>query len=116
MPLTMKVAFWPILGDKIWGWMGDAIDTLSVATTLFGVCTSLGLGVQQLNAGFNRLDPSIPVSVNAQIVIIWSVTSLATISVVSGLKVGIRRLSEICWILGAHPALSACVPTGLPPC
>lgn len=54
LPMTMKSAFFPVIGDKIFGWMGDAIDTISVATTLFGVCTSLGLGVIQLNAGAPR--------------------------------------------------------------
>jgi choline-glycine betaine transporter len=51
LPMTLKSAFYPIIGDKIFGWMGDAIDVLSVVTTLFGICTSLGLGVIQLNAG-----------------------------------------------------------------
>ena len=53
--MTMKSSFYPVIGDKIFGWMGDAIDTISVATTLFGVCTSLGLGVIQLNSGAARL-------------------------------------------------------------
>jgi hypothetical protein len=44
--MTMKSAFYPLIGDKIFGWMGDLLDVISVATTLFGVCTSLGLGVQ----------------------------------------------------------------------
>lgn len=44
--MTMKSAFYPLIGDKIFGWMGDMLDVVSVATTLFGVCTSLGLGVQ----------------------------------------------------------------------
>ena len=96
--MTMKSAFYPILGDKIFGWMGDAIDTVSVATTLFGVCTSLGLGVIQLNAGLNRMNESIGINQTSQAIIIWSITALATISVVSGVKVGIRRLSEINWL------------------
>jgi choline-glycine betaine transporter len=57
--MTMKSAFYPILGDKIFGWMGDLLDIVSVATTLFGVCTSLGLGVRQLNTGIKRLNPKI---------------------------------------------------------
>lgn len=65
--MTMKSAFYPILGDKIFGWMGDMLDVVSVATTLFGVCTSLGLGVQQLNTGFNRLNPSIPENFTTQV-------------------------------------------------
>ena len=65
--MTMKSCFYPLLGDKIFGWMGDVIDTLSIITTLFGVCTSLGLGVIQLNAGLNFLNPDIPKSTLAQV-------------------------------------------------
>ena len=48
------------MGDRIFGWMGDAIDILSVMTTLFGVCTSLGLGTRQLNAGLHMINSDIP--------------------------------------------------------
>ena len=51
MKMTMKSCFYPLLGDRIFGWIGDFIDILSIITTLFGVCTSLGLGVMQINAG-----------------------------------------------------------------
>ena len=49
--MTMRTCFYPLLGDTIFGFMGDVIDILSVVCTMFGVCTSLGLGVIQLNAG-----------------------------------------------------------------
>jgi BCCT, betaine/carnitine/choline family transporter len=65
--MTMKSAFYPLLGDKIFGWMGDTIDIISVATTLFGVCTTLGLGVQQINSGVSRLNPNIPVNTTTQV-------------------------------------------------
>ena len=91
---------YPLIGDKIYGWMGDAIDIISVVCTMFGVCTSLGLGVMQLNAGVHRLRDTIEVSTLNQIIIIWCVTACATVSVISGLKMGIRRLSEICFALG----------------
>jgi len=100
LPMTMRSCMYPLIGDKIYGWMGDAIDILSVVCTMFGVCTSLGLGVMQLNAGVHRLRSSIEVSTLNQIIIIWCVTACATASVISGLKMGIRRLSEICFILG----------------
>lgn len=67
LPMTMKSAFYPILGDKIFGWMGDLLDIVSVATTLFGVCTSLGLGVKQLNTGFSRLNSKIDESFQNQV-------------------------------------------------
>ena len=59
LPMTMKSCFYPLIGDKIFGWMGDLIDIISVLTTLFGVCTSLGLGTRQLNAGFNVFNSDI---------------------------------------------------------
>ncbi|RMX43466.1 hypothetical protein pdam_00001886 [Pocillopora damicornis] len=100
LPMTVRSCFYPLIGKKIFGWMGDAVDILSVVCTMFGVCTSLGLGVIQMNTGFNRLWNQIEVTTSNQIIIIWCVTACATASVVSGLKVGIRRLSEICFILG----------------
>lgn len=98
--MTMKSAFYPIMKEKIYSWIGDMIDVLSVATTLFGVCTSLGLGVTQLNAGLQRLNPDIGVNQNTQTAIIWVITLMATISVVSGVKMGIRRISELNFSLG----------------
>ena len=107
LPMTMRTCFYPLIGEKIYGWMGDAIDILSVVCTMFGVCTSLGIGVIQMNTGFNRLFDKIEVTVKNQIIIIWCVTACATASVVSGLKVGIRRLSEICFTLGMFLMLIA---------
>lgn len=100
LPMTMRSCMYPLIGDKIYGWMGDAIDIISVVCTMFGVCTSLGLGVMQLNAGVHRLESSVKVSTLNQIIIIWCVTACATVSVISGLKLGIRRLSETCFALG----------------
>ncbi|KAJ7373553.1 hypothetical protein OS493_011155 [Desmophyllum pertusum] len=100
LPMTMRSCFYPLLGDRIYGWMGDFIDILSIVCNMFGVCTSLGLGVIQLNAGFKRLNRNIEFSTTNQIITIWGVTVLATGSVISGLKLGIRRLSEICFSIG----------------
>lgn len=100
LPMTMRSCFYPLLGDRIYGWMGDFIDTLSVVCTMFGVCTSLGLGAIQLNAGFQRLNRDIAFSTTNQIITIWGVTACATLSVISGLKLGIRRLSELCFGIG----------------
>ena len=60
LPMTMKSCFYPLIGDRIFGWMGDLIDTVSILTTLFGVCTSLGLGTRQLNSGLSMINPNIP--------------------------------------------------------
>ena len=68
--MTMKSCFYPLIGDKIFGWMGDLIDMVSILTTLFGVCTSLGLGTRQLNNGINMVNPDIPADdLNIQVVL-----------------------------------------------
>jgi choline/glycine/proline betaine transport protein len=93
LPLTVRSAFYPILGDRIRGPIGDAIDTLAIVGTLFGVATSLGLGVVQINAGLSYtvdIEPSRFV----QLILIAVITAVATISVVLGLDKGIKRLSE----------------------
>lgn len=100
MPLTMKTTFYPLLGDKIYGWIGDTIDVVSVITTMFGVVTSLGLGVMQINTGLHRLNSDIKDDTDNQTIIIWAITAVATISVATGVKLGIRRLSEITFTLG----------------
>lgn len=94
LPLTMRSVFYPLLGDRIYGWMGNAIDILAVASTLFGLATSLGFGVQQVNAGFNFL-VGLPISVPVQVGLIAIITGFATASVVSGLDAGVRKLSEL---------------------
>ena len=100
LPMTIRSCFHPLLGDRIFGWMGEVIDTLSVIVTMFGVCTSLGLGVVTINSGLNRMNSDIEENSTNQIIIIWAITFIATISVISGIKVGIRRLSEICFAMG----------------
>ena len=60
LPLTMKSCFYPLMGNSIFGWMGDVIDSLCIMSILFGVCTSLGLGTRQLNAGLSLVIPSVP--------------------------------------------------------
>lgn len=94
LPLTIRSAFYPLLGDRIYGWLGTAIDVMAVVATLFGVATSLGYGVTQINAGLNFLF-GVPVDSEVQILLIFGITMLATASVVSGLNYGIRRLSEL---------------------
>jgi choline/glycine/proline betaine transport protein len=93
LPMTIRSVFYPILGDRIHGWLGNTIDILAVVATLFGVATSLGLGVQQINAGLAYLFDA-PQAATVQVALIGGITALATISVVLGLDRGIRRLSE----------------------
>ena len=94
LPLTLRSALYPIIGNRIYGWMGHAVDIFAVIGTVLGVATSLGYGVLQVNAGLNHLF-GLPVSATMQVILIVVITALATLSVVSGLDKGIRILSEI---------------------
>ncbi len=98
LPLTIRSALYPIIGDRIYGPIGHAVDTFAVVGTLFGVATSLGFGVIQVNSGLNYL-LDVPVAPWVQVTLIASITTLATLSVVSGLDGGIRRISELNMIL-----------------
>ena len=98
LPLTIRSALYPIIGEKIHGPIGHFVDIFAVLGTLFGVATSLGLGVIQVNAGLNYL-LDVPIATTTQVVLIAGITGLATISVVTGLDGGIRRISELNLIL-----------------
>ncbi|MEZ6852585.1 BCCT family transporter [Halodesulfovibrio aestuarii] len=93
-PLTIRSAFVPLLGDKVNGPLGYAVDISATVATLFGVATSLGVGVQQVNAGLFHVF-GIPQTTHVQLILICVITLIATYSVVSGLDAGIRRLSEL---------------------
>jgi len=94
LPLSIRTAFYPIFGEKIYGGIGNAIDIMATVATLFGVATSLGLGVQQVNAGLDHL-LGIGQNTTIQVLLIAGITAVATWSVVKGLDAGIRRLSEV---------------------
>ena len=93
LPLTIRSVFYPILGDRIHGWIGDTIDVFAVLATLFGLATSLGFGVQQLSGGLFYLF-ELPNTSTTQVLLIAFITSIATISVVSGIDKGVKFLSE----------------------
>ncbi|MDT8422116.1 MAG: BCCT family transporter [Desulfuromonadales bacterium] len=94
LPLSIRSVFYPLLGEKIYGPIGNTIDIMATVATLFGVATSLGLGVQQVNAGLNHLF-GIPQSVTVQVILIGCITAIATWSVVRGINAGIKLLSQI---------------------
>lgn len=93
LPLSFRSVFYPLLGDRINGWIGDVIDTLAVLATLFGLATSLGLGAAQAGAGIEYVF-GLANTVNLQVIIIAGVTGIATISVVLGIDKGVKVLSE----------------------
>ena len=94
LPLTIRSAFYPLLGDRVWGWPGHIIDTLAVFATLFGLAASLGLGAQQANAGLEFVY-GIPNTITVQVLLIVGITCIALISVLRGLDGGVKVLSEI---------------------
>jgi len=93
LPLSFRSVFYPLLGDRIKGWMGDVIDILAVLATLFGLATSLGLGAQQAGAGMNFVF-GFENTTTLQVIIIAGVTLVATGSVVLGINKGVKVLSE----------------------
>lgn len=98
LPLTLRSALYPLIGDKIYGWPGHIVDIFAVTSTIFGVSTSLGLGASQINAGLNYLF-GVPSNTTVQIMLMAGVVALAIVSVATGLEKGIRRLSETNMIL-----------------
>jgi len=100
LPLTVRSIFYPVFGERIWGWPGHIIDILAVFATLFGLATSLGIGAQQANAGLNYLF-GMPIGAGSQIILITVITAAALVSVLRGLDGGVKRLSEINLVLAA---------------
>jgi len=98
LPLTLRSALYPLIGEKIYGWRGDVVDVFAATGTLFGVATSLGLGVLQINAGLEYLF-GFEQSSTTQVVLIIGITCIALCSVMTGLDKGIKRLSELNMIL-----------------
>ena len=94
LPLTIRSIFYPLLGDKIWGWQGDLIDIIAVLATLFGLATSLGLGAQQASSGLYYLF-GIPNTLLSQSLVIIFITAVAIFSVFRGLDKGVKVLSNI---------------------
>jgi choline/glycine/proline betaine transport protein len=98
LPLTLRSCFYPLFGKRLDGWLGHSIDILAVFGTLFGLATSLGVGAKSVSAGLNHLF-GIANTPNTQVMIIAVITCAATISLVTGVDKGIKRLSEINMIL-----------------
>ncbi len=94
MPLTLRSVFYPILGNRIYGWMGDVIDVMAVITTMFGLATTIGFGVGQINSGFTHVF-GLPSSLFYQVLIIAAVTLAATISAFTGVNKGVKILSQL---------------------
>lgn len=94
LPLTLRSVFYPIFGERVWGWPGHIVDSLAVFATLFGLATSLGVGAQQASAGLNFLF-GFPITTGSTILLIIGITAIATTSVIAGVDKGVKRLSEL---------------------
>ncbi len=94
LPLSIRSVFYPLLGNRVFGWPGHVIDTLAVFATLFGLATSLGFGASQAGAGLEYLF-DIPATLGNKVLLIIAITSVAIMSVVAGLDAGVKRLSEL---------------------
>jgi betaine/carnitine transporter, BCCT family len=94
LPLTLRSAFYPILGERIWGWPGHVIDILAVFATIFGLATSLGIGAQQAAAGLDYLF-GLGTSNAMLVFLIICITAIALGSIVRGLDAGVKVLSEV---------------------
>ena len=94
LPLTIRSVFYPLLGERVWGWSGHVIDILAVLATLFGLATSLGYGAAQASSGLNFLF-GVPLGDTTQVLLVIGITAIALTSVVAGLDAGVKRLSEI---------------------
>lgn len=100
LPLTLRSAFYPLLGEHCWRWPGHVIDTFAVVATIFGLATSMGLGASQINAGMTML-LGVEDGFNVKLAIIILVTFIAILSVMRGLKGGVKVLSNINMVMAA---------------
>ena len=121
LPLTLRSAFYPILGKAIWGRFGHLIDVLAVFAALFGLATSLGLGAEQTAAGLAHLF-GVPATDTTKVLIIAAITFIAMGSVVAGMDRGVKRLSQanlllalllLAFVLAVGPT-STCWPGSSP--
>ncbi|MGG2398840.1 BCCT family transporter [Pseudomonas sp. SH1-B] len=98
LPLSFRSIFFPLLGERVWGWPGHLIDILAVFATLFGLVTSLGLGAEQATAGLHTLF-GLPADTTTKVLLITIITLIALCSVLAGVDKGVKRLSEINLVL-----------------
>jgi BCCT family betaine/carnitine transporter len=100
LPLTLRSAFFPLIGKRVWGPVGHFIDITAVLATLFGLAVSLGYGAEQIAGGLNYLF-DVPINNATKVALIIAIISVALVSVVAGLDKGVKRLSEINMIMAA---------------
>ncbi|MFK8030083.1 MAG: BCCT family transporter [Gammaproteobacteria bacterium] len=98
LPMVIRSAFYPLLGERVWGWPGHLIDIFAVFATMFGLATSLGYGAEQAGGGLTYVYDA-PTGDFSNLVVVGVITVMALFSVVRGLDGGIKRLSEFNMIM-----------------
>ncbi|MDR9469377.1 BCCT family transporter [Marinospirillum sp.] len=94
LPLTIRSIFYPVLGERVWGWPGHIIDVMAVFATLFGLATSLGLGASQASAGLHYLF-DVPNDNTTMVLLVVGITVITLLSVIAGVEKGVRRISQV---------------------
>lgn len=92
-PLTVSSALYPMIGKHAYGKAGELVDILAVVATIFGIATTLGLGVQQMNTGLGQVF-GLKSSVQLQLLIVAILMVISTLTLVSGVERGMRLISE----------------------
>lgn len=95
LPLSLRSCFYPLLKDRINGKWGDAVDVFALCSTFFGITTTLGFGVVQINSGLETLHVVSEGGFSNQLIIVAVLTSLAILSATSGVNKGVKLLSKI---------------------
>ena len=98
MPFSLRSGFYPVLGNRVWGWTGHLIEMLVVFCTLFGLAVSIGLGTEQITGGIDYLF-SIPPTDLSKVIVIALVVLTAMTALLTGINTGIGRLSRVNIIL-----------------
>ncbi|MCQ9386079.1 choline BCCT transporter BetT [Brevibacterium moorei] len=94
MPLSIRAVLYPLLGKRVRGAAGDAIDIVTLIGTVFGVATSMGIGVVLLNVGFSFLF-GLPEGLALQIALVIVAVVMTVAACTSGVDKGIRLVSEL---------------------
>lgn len=94
LPLTLRSALYPLIGQRIYGGFGNLMDIFAVLGTIIGVATTLGMGVSQINAGLSYLY-GFDNNIFIQICLIIGIICIVALSVLGGMDKGVKRLSEL---------------------
>ena len=94
LPLTVRSAFFPIFGEKIWGWRGHIIDMFAVVSTIFGLACTIGIGATQATGGLSYIF-NVEATKSLQIILIFTITIIAIFSILRGMNGGVKLLSNV---------------------